>query len=126
MFLIEQGGEYIYKDILDLNNKGINVGLYVNSDKFPWFIVIYNSLINGMTFFGWNTTEFQQDIKIIINNKDIKIKKISPKSWTIMNVGNFNEVNHVIIMVDGNIKNVLDFNIIDKEVFKKRNFLRNK
>ena len=126
MFLIEQGGEYIYKNILDLNNKGIDFGLYVNSDKLPWFVVVYNNSTNDMNFFGWNKTEFQQDIKIIINNKDIITKKIDTKLWQLFNIGNFNEINHIIIMVDGNIKNILDFNLIDKEVFKKRNYLKNK
>jgi protein-tyrosine-phosphatase len=79
-----------------------------------------------MNFFGWNTTEFKKEIKIIINNKDIRTKEINPKLWQLFNVGNFNEIDHIIIMVDGNIKNILDFNFIDKEVFKKRNFLKSK
>jgi hypothetical protein len=124
MYLIKDGGEYVFKDILVLNDKGINVGLQVDSEKFPWIVVVHNGSINEMTFFGKNETINQIEVKIIINNKDIFSKNINPNLWSLFKVGNFNEVNHVIIMVNNEIKNILDFNLIDREMFKERNFLK--
>jgi hypothetical protein len=124
MFLINHGGEYIYKSILDLDGKGVEVGLYHDSDKFPWLVVIHNQSTNNITFFGWNKTNIELETKIIINNKNIFIKKITPNLWTLINVGNFEDVSHVVIMVNDEIKNILDFNLIDREIFKERNFLK--
>jgi hypothetical protein len=124
MYLIKDGGEYVFKDILVLNNKGIDVGLHVDSEKFPWIVVVHNKSINEMTFFGKNETINQIEVKIIINNKNIFSKNINPNLWSLFKVGNFDEVNHVIIMVNNEIKNILDFNLIDRETFKERNFLK--
>jgi hypothetical protein len=77
-----------------------------------------------MTFFGKNETINQIEVKIIINNKNIFSKNINPNLWSLFKVGNFDEVNHVIIMVNNEIKNILDFNLIDRETFKERNFLK--
>jgi hypothetical protein len=39
-------------------------------------------------------------------------------------VGNFDKIKNIVIVVDNEIKNVLDFQSVDKEKFKERNFLK--
>jgi hypothetical protein len=124
MFLIEKQGEYISKSISELKEKGIQVGLHVDSDKTPWAVVVCDILKNEMVFFGWNTKQNQLDFKIIINNKEVITKKIDQNVWTLLNVGNFDEIKNIVIIADNEIKNVLDFQSVDKEKFKERNFLK--
>ena len=126
MLLIEKQGDYVSKNISELKNNGIEVGLYIDSHKTPWAVVVYDALNNQMVFFGWNQKQTQVDFKLIVNNEKVITKKINQNNWTLLNIGKFDEIKNVIIIVDNEIKNFLDFELVNKEKFKERNFLNTK
>ena len=124
MYLINKGGEYVFKNVLDLKDKGIDVGLYVDSENFPWFVIVYDMSKNKLVFFGWNESDKECNIKVISNNSSVLTKKINPTFWTLIEIGVFDEINHIMIVVNDEIKNILDFNLIEKNIFKQRNHLK--
>jgi hypothetical protein len=123
MFLIEDGGDYIMKDFSVLENKNIKVALFGDSDKFPWFVVVYDNSKNELFFFGWNQNNNDCDVKIIINNNSVIHKQITPGCWNLNEIGNFDNINNIMIIVNNEIKNNLDFNLIDKNIFKSKNYI---
>jgi len=125
MFLIKDGGDFIMKDVSTLESKNIKIGLYGDSDKFPWFVVICDILKNELYFFGWNQNEKDCYVKIIVNNNSVINKEIASKCWHLNVIGNFDDVNNIMIIVNGEVKNILDFNSIDKNFFKSKNHIKN-
>lgn len=123
MFLINDGGDFIMKDVLTLQGKNIKTGLYNDFDKFPWFVVICDISKNELVFFGWNQNDINCDIKIIVNDNSVINQQIMSKCWNMAIIGDFSNINHIMIIVNNEIKNILDFNLIDKNIFKSKNYI---
>lgn len=124
-------GEMIYKEDLEtLTSKGNKFNL---SKKLPsnemdnWVVPYYNKYNNNIEGLVWNN-KFNTPIKasfIINDNKIISFDKIPIDTWQLKSLGNIDEINTILIMVNEKIKLKIDFNEVNKELFKIKSYLSN-
>ena len=124
-------GETIYKENLNtLTDRGnkFNLSRSLSENEMDnWVVPYYNKYNNNIEGLVWNN-KFETPIKasfIINNDKIISFEETSLHAWQIKTLGNINEINTILIMVNDKIKLKIDFNKVDKELFKiKSHFLR--
>lgn len=126
MYLINDGGEYNIKDVNILKDNGIDIGLYRDMIKYHWITVVYDLSKDKLVFFGWNQNKIEYNVTIIVNNEFLINKKITPNQWVLDDIKNFNDVNNITIIVNDEIKTILDFNLIDRNLFKEKNCINGK
>ena len=123
-------GETIYKENLNtLTDRGnkFNLSRSLSENEMDnWVVPYYNKYNNNIEGLVWNN-KFKTPIKasfIINNDKIILFEETSLHAWQIKTLGNINEINTILIMVNDKIKLKIDFNKVDKELFKiKSHFL---
>lgn len=127
VYLID--GEKIYKENFNtLTDKGneFNLSKKLSSNEMDnWVVPVYNRETDNIEGLVWNN-RFKTPIKasfIINNNQIISFDKVSIDSWQLKSLGNINEINTILILVNDKIKLKIDFNLVSKEQFKIKSYL---
>jgi hypothetical protein len=116
-----------YKKETETNKlKGMEVSL-IYSSNYNWNVPFYQEIDDRLKFISWNNSDDPQTIKIIINdNKIIKFTLSNKNHWKISDIGNYDEIENIIIIKNDEIINRFNFSIDFKEKFKKSNFITKK
>ncbi len=124
-------GESIYKEELkSLTNIGckFNLSRELSSNEMDnWVVPYYNRYNNNIEGLVWNN-KFDIPIKasfIINDNKIISFNETALHSWQLKSLGNIDEINTILIIVNDKIKLKIDFNTVDKELFKIKSYFLN-
>jgi hypothetical protein len=122
--LLENIGNNYVKNELDLSSFGVLKGLNSINNDYAWNIICVDHK-NTLLFFGDNPTVEVNKIQIIVNNQLFYNLEIIPNHWSSIELINYDEINYVMIIVNGVIRSQYDFNIIDRDLFKQRNSIKN-
>lgn len=115
-----------YKKETETNKlKGMDVSL-IYSSSYNWNVPFYQEIDNRLKFISWNNSDDSQTIKIIINDDKIIKFTLNSNHWRILDIGNYDEIENVIIIKNNEIINRFNFGIDYKEKFKKSNFITKK
>jgi hypothetical protein len=98
-------------------------GLSRNTNKDSldyWVLPYYNSIKNVLSVVVWNNKDYGPiDVVFLINDdKVIKFNNIKKFEWSIVDVGDINDVNKITILINGKLKNNIIFDDSYREKFK--------
>ena len=118
----------LVKDYQILIDKGIEVNLSYQTQKDNldfWTVPYYDPHSDTINFVCWNQKSNNPiNVNVIINNDQlITFKEVQLFNYHIKELGNPNEINDILILIDGKIKTHIDFNKINKDDFIKTNYI---
>jgi hypothetical protein len=116
--IISDGKKIIKKNVSLLNNGNIlRISEKLQDDKHPWAVPYYDRLSDEMHFFYLNQKDYAVQV-FITTNKKTYLLKVEPGVWHITGLGNFRDIEFVICMIEGKMRNFFDFSTYDRETFK--------
>lgn len=131
-----KSSEVIYKNTLHTNKKFLekNITGYklngmrfalskTSSDNVPektaWCIPFYDTKRNILMFLVWNSEKVSNlNIKLVYNNTRIyNINNVGPDQWRIIDLGNYDEGQELVVLINNKVRSVYDFTKI-RDSFK--------
>lgn len=106
-----------YKKIKEL---GIILNTYFSGKEKNWYVPIINEN-NELCFFTHNSNLMSVNIKLIINDKQIKNYNIKSGYWNLDKIGKFDDISKLTIIIDNEHIKFYDFDKINSELFKIKN-----
>lgn len=108
-----------YDDIICDENK-YNLSREISDNSLNgWFVPFYNSKNDLVQVIVWNKKETPVDVKFIINtDKIISVDNVQKFAWSIKDVDKLEEINSIVTIVNGKIKNEIKFDEKLKQEFK--------
>jgi hypothetical protein len=75
-----------------------------------------------MILFSWAKNEIKDiEIKLIVNNSKILYHIVKPGNWILRDIDNIDEIENILIIVNDEVRNYLDFTKIDKNYYITKN-----
>jgi hypothetical protein len=122
-------GKIFFKDFHTLLQKNNKFNLSENTKKDSmdyWTVPFYNAKEDIVSVVGWNNKdETPIHVNFVINNQKIISFDNLPKfNWRIENIGKIEEIDSILILVNGKVKKNIFFTDKLREVFKKTNYVQ--
>lgn len=118
--IMHSGKTYIEKPVNNFYINGIKFATSKVKPEFPaWCFPYHDNKTKKLFFIAWNHEELENlNIRVIYNSTDIhNITDLKPKFWRIIDLGNYEDAQEVIVLVNNKVRNVFDFTKI-KDKFK--------
>jgi hypothetical protein len=126
--IMKLNGNKIYvKDFDNIKFKDIKFALSDKTSKENdsfWAVPFYNTKEDKIYVVAWNDrSESPIDVNFIINdNQIISFKKIKKYEWNLGLVGDIQEVESILVIVNNRVKTHIIFNDNNRDLFKKTNY----
>jgi hypothetical protein len=126
--IIKMDGNTIYvKDFDEIKSKGIQIALSQNTPRAKmnyWTVPFYNTKEDKVSVIVWNNKDEDPiNVSFIINDdKLIKFNNINKFEWRMGDIGNINEIDSILILVNNKIKTNIILNDQTREIFKSTNY----
>lgn len=126
--IMKMNGNTIYiKDFDKINPKDIQFALSNNTSKETmsyWTVPFYNTKEDKVSVIAWNNKdEGPINVNFIINDERLlTFKDINKFEWRMGDIGNINDINTILILVNDKVKTKIDFNLVSRETFIKTNY----
>jgi hypothetical protein len=126
--IMKMNGNTIYiKDYEQVKLKDIHFALSNNTSKETmnyWTVPFYDTKENKVSVIVWNNKDDEPiNVNFIINNeKIITFKGVNKFEWKIGEIGDINNIDSIITLVNGKKKNEIKFDENLREIFKKTNY----
>lgn len=123
-----EGKRAFKKDRSVLEKNGNNFGVYdgqVDNSFIPWGVPYYDVNDDIIAFIVWNNKNTNGvDYCIIINHERvINIPKTLFNHWKIFHLGEFEKINHILVIENGKIRDTFKLETSEeRELFKKSSF----
>lgn len=114
----------IYEPLSVLDPQGIfqKVDMHKN-DELNWCVPLCDKFSDELHFFVYNDKGGEYKIDVIVENKHFQFINNRVGTWSILPIGDLNNVNKIIIIVNDVIKKEVCIPQENKEKFKKHNFV---
>lgn len=112
--------KFFEKKITNFKKNGMQFGLSKNKPEYPsWCVPYYETISKKLNFIIWNSEGFQNlNVKLVHNNRNIyNLTNVNPNEWRILELGNYDESEELIVLVNNKIRDVYDFTKI-RDTFK--------
>jgi|LakMenE01Jun11ns_1017448.scaffolds.fasta_scaffold9831618_3 hypothetical protein len=115
---ISKDKKVIRKNVSSLKEGGNLIGLSDEwaEDYHPWAVPFYDRLTSKLGFIFWNQKDKIANLDIITNFGSQSLK-VSPGIWHLLDLGNFEEIEYIITVIDGKVRNHIDFKNDSREWF---------
>ena len=117
--------KHIVKDLTKTTLKGIKLNCYASTYTLSaWCFPVYDAKSDMLKFIAWNRLGLPVDIKILVNDKDLKrIHLKDLHTWRMINILKYNEVEKLVVIK--NETEVYSYNFKDPSFknFKAYNFI---
>jgi hypothetical protein len=89
-----------------------------------WTVPFYNTKENKVSVIVWNNKDDEPiNVNFIVNNeKIITFKEVNKFEWKMDEIGDINNIDSIITLVNGKKKNEIKFDKNLREIFKKTNY----
>jgi hypothetical protein len=122
MNLISESDDVLTKKMKSLEDNGIKINLNSDIIKYEWVIPVYDDKTKKMILFSWAKNETKDvEIKLIVNNTKILYHIVKPGNWILRDIDEIDKIENILIVVNNEIRNYLDFTKIDKNYYINRN-----
>lgn len=111
---------FFEKKIKNFKIDGIQFALSKNKAEYPaWCVPFYETKNQKLNFIIWNSENFKNlNIKLVYNNiKIYNFIDVKPNEWRLIELGNYDESEELIVLVNNKVRDVYDFTKI-KDIFK--------
>jgi hypothetical protein len=109
---------------LDPTNKFQKVDNHMNNDLM-WCIPLCDKHSDMLHFFVYNEKGGKYDVNVIVNNTHIHIRTEDVGHWHLKPLGDINEINDILVLVNDKIKKHIILNEENRDMFRKHNFIQN-
>ena len=110
---------------LDPTNVFQKVDNHMN-DELMWCVPLCDRNSDMVYFFVFNNKGGEYDIDIIVNNKHLNINTNCLSCWYKRFLGDINEINEILVLVNKKIKKHIILNDENREMFRKYNFIEDR
>lgn len=122
----KNGGKIHFRDFKELVNKNnqFNLSEKVSKNSMDyWTVPFYHFGEDKVFVIAWNNKDEDPiNVNFIINgNRMINFNQLKKFDWNIEEVGNINEINSILILVNNNIKTNIILNDENRDSFKMTN-----
>jgi hypothetical protein len=122
MNLLNDGGNFLEKKMSDLTDNGIKINLNSDIVKYEWVVPVYNFETKKLILFSRASDEIDKyEINLVINGSTFRTYKVFSKSWILYEIDDFEKVDSLLIIVNNEVRNYLDFTKINKEEYISKN-----
>ena len=123
--ILHKMGKCVVKDRSAIETNGNKFATSVKDETFnPWGVPFVDYEDNSFKFIGWNQAK-EKGVKynIIVNDDKIYNKEVPLGWWKMQDLGSWDEVNKIVVIEDGKLRNTFIVNTQEKkELFKKQSF----
>jgi hypothetical protein len=126
--IMKLNGNSIYiKNFDEIKPEKIQFALSSNTSRESmsyWAVPFYNNKEKKLSAVVWNNKDIEPiDVQFIINNDTIlSFSKIKKFQWEIKDIGNFDEIKNIIVLVNNRIKTSIVLNETNRDLFKNTNY----
>ena len=129
--ILNKNEKLFLRDISLLTNGGNEIGLSGNIEsdlKYLWAAPFWNGRNNKVSYICWNNKSSKTlNINLIINNsKIIDMGELQSCGWRIIPIGDFGEIDSIILMVDNEILKTTDLSKMKFDYFTTYNFIEHR
>ena len=110
---------------LDPTNVFQKVDNHMN-DELMWCVPLCDRNSDMVYFFVFNNKGGEYDIDIIVNNKHLNINTNCLSCWYKRFLGDINEINEILVLVNKKIKKHIILNDENRDMFRKYNFIEDR
>jgi hypothetical protein len=110
---------------LDPTNVFQKVDNHMN-DELMWCVPLCDRYSDMVYFFVFNSKGGEYDIDIIVNDKHLNINTNCLSCWYKRFLGDINEINEILVLVNKKIKKHIILNDENREMFRKYNFIEDR
>ena len=122
MSLINKSDNVLVKDMKLLETIGVKIQLNSDITEYQWVVPVYDNNTKKMVLFSWGKDEINpMEIKLIVNDSIILNYTVKPEFWIIRDIGDIDNIQNIIIIVNNVIRNSIDFSKIDKKYYISKN-----
>lgn len=119
--LLHENTKYLEKDILNKKVDGINFGLsHEQSGHTAWCLPYYDQGSDKLFFIVWNMEGINESINVLLvynKEKIINIEDVRTQSWRLIELGDYDNSQELIVILNNKIRNIYNFDLI-RESFK--------
>jgi len=124
-FLIKQQQNTHHKSHKTLEDGSIEINLYASFGKEIWTCPLVDES-NDLILFVDNKNKEELKIKVVINENIIKNLVTKPNHWSIIRLSKYEDTNKLLIIKQDKQIIEYDFDKIDKDTYKIKNYIVNK
>jgi hypothetical protein len=122
MMLINESDNVLKKDMKLLETIGVKIQLNSDIIKHEWVVPVYNDKTKKMVLFSWSNNETKDmEIKVIVNDSTIVNYTVKPGCWILRDIGDIDNIQSIMLLVNNTIRNFIDFTKIDKNLYINKN-----
>jgi hypothetical protein len=122
MGLINESDNVLRKDMKLLENIGVKIQLNSDITQYQWVVPVYDNNSKKMVLFSWGKDEIKNmEIKLIVNDSIILNYTVKPGCWILRDIGDIDSIQSIMILVNDTIRNSIDFNKTDKNIYINKN-----
>jgi len=126
--ILNKNEKLFLRDISLLTNGGNEYGLSGNIEsnlKYLWAAPFWDNRANKVNYICWNNKSLKTlNINIIINNlKIINIGELTSSKWSIITIGDFEEIDSIVLMANNKILKKTDLSKMKFDSFAANNFV---
>jgi len=107
---------------LDPTNVFQKVDNHMN-DELMWCVPLCDRNSDMVHFFVYNNKGGNYDVDVIVNDKHLNINTTCLNCWHVRPLGNINEINEILVLVNKKIKKHIILNDENRDMFRKYNFI---
>ena len=95
------------------------------NDELMWCVPLCDRHSDMVHFFVYNNKGGKYDVNVIVNNTHIHIRTEDVGHWHLKPLGDINEINDILVLVNDKIKKHIILNEENRDMFRKHNFIQN-
>jgi hypothetical protein len=107
---------------LDPTNTFQKVDNHMN-DELMWCVPLCDRHSDMVHFFVYNNKGGEYDIDVIVNDKHLNISTTCLNCWHVRPLGDINEINEILVLVNKKIKKHIILNDENRDMFRTYNFI---
>lgn len=124
MFLSVNGRTTHYESSTSISKEGsLQKNDSHGNNELNWCVPIIEKDTDRLFFFLYNEKGGQYDLDVIYNDKHINLQTSEIGIWKLIPLGNFSEINKLLVLVNNKIKHTLNFDENNRTKFAKHNYM---
>lgn len=123
LYLLHKEKKTFARDYRSLQNGSITINLYASYGDNTWLCPLVD-LNDNLIFFAQNNSKETMRVDLLVNDHYRISIDLVPELWYTRLLGGYKEVTKLLVIKSEEEVIKYDFNTIDKELFKQKNYIR--
>ena len=93
------------------------------NNELMWCVPLCDRNSDMVHFFVYNDKGGEYNVDVIVNDKHLNINTTCLGCWHVRPLGNINEINEIVVLVNKKLKKHIKLNDKNRDMFRKYNFI---